>query len=173
MDTLPQAISTELLEFCAEIAPGRPVYVRSEPVAGAILSACFQNVQLKMRQAGGSRVFGWAIWHLPGFFFEAEHHAVWCSPSDTLLDVSPQFNEYRKILFLRDDSATYDPKAFRPNVIEPASDSAAAREAAALSRRRNEILLRYKTDEFITVEPTMEDQRAIDEIDLRLQTLLP
>jgi len=172
MDTLPHAISKQLLEFCGRIAPGRPVFVRSKPIAGAIQSACFRNVREKVKRAGGSLVFGWAIWHLPHYYFEAEHHGVWCSPSGELLDVSPQFNGYSEILFLRDDAAVYNPKSLRPNIIEPASDSPAAQEVVQLSLRRNEILNHYRTDEFVDFQLDSEDQMAVDAIDLRLSTLL-
>jgi hypothetical protein len=172
MDTLPQSISKPLLDFCGKIAAGRPVFIPSLPIKGAMEAWCIRNSQEKVRQSGGKVAYGWAIWHLPGYFFEAEHHGVWCSPSGELIDVSPQFKNYPKILFLRDDTAVYDPKAFRANIIEPASTSPDAKEVVRLSRQRNEILNGYRTDEQVEIVLSAEDQAMIDDIDHRLGTLL-
>lgn len=172
MDTLPEQISPALLEFCARIAPGMPLFIPSQPIEGAILSACIRNSQEKARISGGSVVYGWAIWHLQGYFFEAEHHGVWLSPEGALIDVSPQYMDYPKILFLRDDTAVYDPKSFRANVIAPAADTAIAKEAVQHSRRRNEIINSYRSDEFVTFELNAADQAEIDTIDKRLAELI-
>ena len=172
MDTLPEQIDSSLLEFCGSIAAGRPEFIPSRPIENAVAGACIRNSQLKAQHDGGSVVYGWAIWHLPGYYYEAEHHGVWCSPEGELVDVSPQYMDYSKILFLREDAAVYDPKSFRANILAPAADSAAAKEVVTLARRRNDILNSYRSDEFVTFELSVEDQEEMDAIVLRLDILI-
>jgi hypothetical protein len=47
-------------------------------------------------------VSGWAIWTVPGIYLEAEHHGVWQNKRGDLIDVSPQMNAGRRLLFLPD-----------------------------------------------------------------------
>ncbi len=49
---------------------------------------CFLNVQQKVKNDGGTIVYGWSV--LNGdFLMEAERHAVWKSPNDELVDITP------------------------------------------------------------------------------------
>ena len=114
-DTLPKRLSAPLLEFCRSISEERPVIIRSRPSNDAQSGHCFDNVARKIERAGGGIAYGWAIWHLPGAYFEAEHHGVWKKRSGELLDVSPQYQGYRKLVFLPDPAVVYDPAAFQPN----------------------------------------------------------
>lgn len=140
MNTLPMQLTPRLLAFCRSISPERPVFVRSKPSRDAVLSECFNNVARKIERAGGTTACGWAIWHLRGVYFEAEHHGVWRKRSGELVDVSPQLNNYPKILFLPDPTAVYDPQQFRGNLIEPDGDDPRAVEVATLLRERYRLL---------------------------------
>lgn len=49
---------------------------------------CFLNVQQKVKNDGGSIIYGWSV--LNGdFLMEAERHAIWKSPNDELVDITP------------------------------------------------------------------------------------
>ena len=61
-----------------------------------------------------------------------------------MLDISPQLNGYRKILFLPDETARYDPASTRSNVIVAENDTPLAIELVAASTKRNEILDSYR-----------------------------
>jgi hypothetical protein len=76
MSTVPKTLSLALLAFCRTISAERPLYVRSKPSADTQMSASFDNVVRKIERAGGKTIYGWAIWHVPGLYFEAEHHGV-------------------------------------------------------------------------------------------------
>ncbi|BBB13965.1 hypothetical protein SPYCA_3223 [Sphingopyxis sp. FD7] len=125
----------------------------------------------KISRAGGSIAYGWAIWHIPGLYFEAEHHGVWRNRRGDLLDVSPQLGDVSEILFLPDSTAVYNPSQFRSNVITPANDTPVAIEFVAMAKARNAILDRYRTDEYIAVTLSAADQAALDAIKLRLSDL--
>ncbi|MDO7837410.1 hypothetical protein Q4610_20405 [Sphingobium sp. HBC34] len=171
MNTLPKSITPELLSFCQSISPERPVYVRSKRSSDAQMSACFDNVARKITRAGGTTAYGWAIWHIPGLYFEAEHHGVWRRRSGELIDVSPQLGDVSKILFLPDRTAVYDPSQFRSNVIAPVNDTPLATEFVAMAKARNAILDRYRTGEYIAVALSAADQSALDAITRRLNEL--
>lgn len=171
MSTLPKSLTPELRDFCRSISNDRPIYVRSKLSSDAQASACFDNVARKIDRAGGTIAYGWAIWHIPGLYFEAEHHGVWRNRRGELVDVSPQLGNASKILFLPDASAVYDARQFRTNVIAPANDGALASEFVALARARNSILDRYRTGEYIAVSLSAADQAELDRITLRLNEL--
>lgn len=83
-------------------------YVAVRPDPGAQPNECFFNVPQKIAKEGGAIQFGWCLWELPGLFIEAEVHAVWVSPQGEWLDVTPKVNHETKILFLPDNTVTWD-----------------------------------------------------------------
>lgn len=109
----PSAITGNVIRFCSSISPEQPVYVPVKPAPGAKPSFCFDNVAMQIKQRGGSVVYGWAIWHWPGMYFEAEHHGVCRNRAGKLLDVSPAVDGGDAILFLPDPTAIYTTGAFR------------------------------------------------------------
>lgn len=171
VDTVPEKISALLLDFCHTIASGRPRFIPSKPSADAETSACFDNVARKVERAGGSLASGWAIWSVRGIYFEAEHHGVWRNRRGELVDVSPQPNSGRRILFLPDPDAPYDPLKHRSNVLRPASDDPRAIEFVELANRRNEIQDAYREGGNRIALFTLSDQRELGEIQRRLERL--
>ncbi len=173
LDTLPKDISPALRSFCAGIAPGRPVWVKSMPDADAIPSFCFDNVAQRVLKTGGKSAFGYAIWHLPNAYFEAEHHAVWEDPEGQLLDVSPQYKDYAEILFLPDDTAVYDPANFRPNVLTAQSDDPLAKAIVTTSLAINGVMNKYRIigmpEADMTPEDEAESRKLMDELDVLLR----
>ena len=107
--TLPTAITDEVTAFCNEItATYTPLYVDVEPAPSATINECFVNVEAYADANGGSICYGWNIMEWPGILLEAMFHAVWRSPEGDLLDVTPHAEGERRILFVRDDTRTYD-----------------------------------------------------------------
>ena len=160
-----------MLAFCRTIAPSRPTFIPSKPSADAQPSACFDNVARKLERAGGSVAAGWAIWSVPGIYFEAEHHGVWRNRRDELVDVSPQPNSGRRILFLPDPDAPYDPMKHRSNILRPASEDPRAIEFVGLANRRNQIQDAYREGGNRIALFTLSDQRELGEIQRRLERL--
>lgn len=118
-------------------------------------------------------VYGWAIWNLKGVYFEAEHHGVWRNRYGDLIDVSPQFADARKILFLPDSSAVYDPQRFRNNVIRAEVDSPAIRELVELAMARNAILNGYRSGGVTFAAITQFDQLALKRLEARMKEVWP
>lgn len=104
----PERISPHILNFCKSLSDGQPVYVEVSPVADANLRDCFQVVADHQKANGGEIVFGWNIWTWPHIWIKGEHHAVWRSPDDRLIDITPKPNGVARILFVPDAQRPYD-----------------------------------------------------------------
>ncbi len=170
METLPTKLTPALLEFCHSISPERPRLIRSKPLRDSLQSQCFDNVAKKVARAGGTTVYGWAVWHLRGAYFEAEHHGVWGKRDGQLLDVSPQFNDCRKILFLPDPDAIYDPGEFRSNRFAPDGDDPRALEIVKLLKERGALLDSCRATG--ASAPDFATQGAADRLLVSVQSIL-
>ncbi len=139
----PSTIDATVNDFCATIAPGVPRYIDVNPGAGARIAYCFDNAAEAAERGGGAVAYGWIIWRWPGRYLEAEHHAVWCRPDGTWEDVTPMLYGQRRILFLSDPEAVFDPPRYRPNRLMAEPGNAAAEAYIALSIERAAILNAY------------------------------
>jgi hypothetical protein len=165
LDTVPRRVTARIVEFCSTLSPETPRFIKSHPSADAVQGHCFDNVGRKIERAGGSVQYGWAIWHLPGLYLEAEHHGVWRKRSGELVDVSPQINGTRRILFLPDVAAIYDPMNIRSNVIvADRSDDLDASALVSAMLCRNEILDGYRAGGALAAFIRDEDQREMDRL---------
>lgn len=166
INTVPKTLTDELIEFCRGFSLHKPVFVRSKPSADAVQSHCFDNVARKIERAGGEIVYGWAIWVVPGLYFEAEHHGIWGNRRGKLLDVSPQLRNAPKIVFLPDPDAIYDPQRYRSNVLKAAKGSAKATEFVELANARNALIDKYREGgtRFTDISPAdQEEQRRLEQ----------
>ncbi|UZK67454.1 hypothetical protein [Sphingomonas sp. M1-B02] len=169
----PQQIDAATRAFCAIISASEPLYVRVEPAPDTKVAYCFDNSVAQARLHGGEALYGWAIWHWPGRWFEAEHHAVWRSPTCELVDVTPQTGEPARILFLPDPTAPYDPTTFRANILAPDAGNPHAREYIELVAARSAITRAY-WEPGMDILPLFspEDRARLAPIDLRMGELL-
>lgn len=168
-NTVPRTLTPALLQFCAFISRGEPVFIPSVPVRRAATSFCFENVARRVEEKGGLIAYGWAIWHMPGLYFEAEHHAVWRNKLDNLIDVSPQMGGRKRLLFLPDDGAVYDPLATRQNIMAPDGDSERARRMTELGNRRHALLHRCRIPGTAEIRLYEHDQIELADIDRQIQ----
>lgn len=169
----PDQIDAATLAFCGTLSPMPPVYVPVRPAPWARWIHCFDNSVAQAAHAGGEAVYGWAVWHWPGRWFEAEHHAVWRSPDGELVDVTPQTGEPARVLFVEDPTAPYDPASFRRNVMAPDAGNAHAREYIELVAARGDITDPYWTPGTVVLPLFSEgDQARIAPIDARMAELL-
>jgi hypothetical protein len=160
----PEAIDEAVLAFCARVAPGRvPEYVEVMPGAGARVAYCFDNAAAAVAAGGGAVAHGWAIWRWPGRYFEAEHHGIWRRPDGTLIDVTPMLYGQRRILFLSDPEAVFDPARYRSNVLGAEPGNAVAADYVALAEARAAILNAYG-EPGVDHAITPEDQARLDAI---------
>lgn len=171
-NTVPRALTPALREFCASISSAEPVFVTSIPVPRAATSFCFENVERRVREKGGSVAYGWAIWHMPGLYFEAEHHAVWRNKFGNLIDVSPQMGGRKRLLFLPDDAAVYDPFAIRQNIMAPDGDTERARLMTELGNRRHALLIRCRIRGTAEIRLYEADQLELASIDRQIAEVM-
>ena len=109
-NTVPKMITARLRAVCNRLCNADPILIPSVPFADARMSYCFENVDRIVAKNGGSPVAGWALWHKPGIYYEAELHCVWRTPAGDVIDVSPQFLNPPHILFVADATVSLDPE---------------------------------------------------------------
>lgn len=99
--TTPQDLLSPSLSFARAInTDSKLEYIQVRPSANALANECYSNVENVIKERGGKRILGWQIWEWPGFFAEAEAHAIWQSQEYELYDVSPKAEH--KIAFIAD-----------------------------------------------------------------------
>lgn len=97
----PQIADSEILTLCDRLVPNTvPILVSIHPWEKALSQECFENVARYAEERGGHRCLGWRIMRWANIMVEAEAHAVWCSPTGELLDITPC--EQSAALFLPD-----------------------------------------------------------------------
>ncbi|MCC4233382.1 hypothetical protein LL253_11850 [Sphingobium soli] len=171
-NTVPAAITPDLMHFCRRIADAVPVFVTSVPFRSSGASFCFGNVERKIAKSGGDIAYGWAIWHISDLYYEAEHHAVWRNKAGNLIDVSPQLGGRRRLLFLPDESAVYDPWKPRSNIMFPADDTPLAIEMARLGRARQELFARCRIPGSAELRLYEQDQLELADINQRIARVM-
>lgn len=171
-ETLPRVLTARLLEFCRSISAEQPRFIASRPSKDALLDYCYDNVSRKISRAGGSLVCGWAIWQTKGVYFDAVHHCVWRKRSGETLDVSPQQNNYNKILFLHDETSAFDPLNVRDSLFAPDSDDPLALEFVFLAKRRTQIHNSYKSGGAMFAFFSNADQAELDQLNGRMGEIM-
>jgi hypothetical protein len=73
----------------------------------AKVSNCFPNVAEKVKKDGEDICYGWVIWQSPNLI-EAEMHAVWISPDNSLVDITPRDIDFESVLFIPDENFVYN-----------------------------------------------------------------
>ena len=106
----PVEITEQIKKFCKEIEKSqKPVYVSVKPDPESKIQDCFLNVKAKVEKDGGQIQFGWAIVESPKMMNEAQFHAIWVSPENEHIDITPsERGGVQRILFLPDTALEYD-----------------------------------------------------------------
>ncbi|MHC0440987.1 SEC-C domain-containing protein [Flavobacterium sp. 3-210] len=65
---------------------------------------CYINVAMKIAKSGGTACYGWHI-HQQQFIYEGEHHTVWRNEAGELIDVTPNQDNKKEILFVIDEDS--------------------------------------------------------------------
>lgn len=106
---VPKQIDITVLDFCKKINPScEPFYVNVVPAPGAIIQDCVHNVNKFVEIHGGSAITGWDIGLHPHCMIEAEFHVIYKDDNGNYIDITPHKDNISKILFLEDDSLTYE-----------------------------------------------------------------
>ena len=67
---------------------------------------CYENVENVVKKFGGNIYYGWILWQ-NYIYLDAEFHAIWKKPDGTLLDVTPQPDGEKLIVFVPDNTINY------------------------------------------------------------------
>jgi hypothetical protein len=102
-------------------------YVKHSPESYAQVNDCFPAIDRKVRKCGGKVLYGWQLWEWSDVLLEAEFHAVWLSPENELMDVTPKPFKVEKILFLPDPIMRYEGKQVN-NIRVPLSNNPLTRD---------------------------------------------
>lgn len=109
MSKVPKSLDdrwlNQLITFIG--TPSQPRFVGLKKESYSLKNECVPNVDEKIHRDGGSKLLGWQVWQTE-YLIEAEFHAVWLSPDGNLLDITPKPFPIPNILFIPDDSITYD-----------------------------------------------------------------
>lgn len=105
--TTPNQVDIRVTSLIRKLSiSGQPIFVSIKPDSESLPDNCFENVRKKMIREHGRRILGWQIWEFP-YTLEAEFHAIWCSPNDQLIDITPKTIPVDKILFIEDSKLEY------------------------------------------------------------------
>jgi hypothetical protein len=137
---VPSSITPGVRSFARDVSGGAdPCYVPLQVVSGAVPADCFNNVRRQIEREGGGIQLGWAIWMIPQVMIEAEHHAVWRSPTGKLVDVSVFHRPMKRTLFVLDSRFAEDGTPL-DNVRKALVDHPLVHEFIDRGRRRYEFL---------------------------------
>ncbi|HJO67441.1 MAG TPA: hypothetical protein QF469_19150 [Sphingomonas sanguinis] len=162
--TTPAEITSFIRATAKAIGKHEPVYVDLAKHDGMPPSMCFENVAKLVRTQGGKLITGWLFWEWPGVMIDAEHHAIWERPDGLWEDVTPKADGETRILFVRDDKATYKDSKSILNKRFPAQGNKLAKEFIALKREAEMVFEPYRrTGDFGVPEDALERRQKKDE----------
>lgn len=109
MIKVPDNICANVDLLIAEIGSDiKPIYLLVTPEKNVKIQECFPSVINKIDKDGGNIQYGWQIWEEEGLLVEAEAHAVWVSPDNELVDITPKQIHFEKILFIPDNNLKFE-----------------------------------------------------------------
>lgn len=108
---VPESITPEIARFARVLSsdPTPPSVVVVSPIVNATELSCWQNVQNCCQTKGGQPIKGWRIWWIPKILIEAQAHVVWQATDGQLLDITPNEDNERSCVFVRDPSMAEEP----------------------------------------------------------------
>ena len=130
-ETTPPAITAAIKAFAAKLCEEPARYVPVVKDEMGLYGWCSDGVLEKIKDDGGTIRFGWTIWEWPRILLTGEFHAVWISPTNELIDITPKPHGEDRIVFVPDPSYRVDfdfdrrPLNKRHRLYEPADPSAA------------------------------------------------
>lgn len=169
--TTPAQITPSIRRLVEKVSPGSDaIYLTVQPEADAVIYECFPNVDAKIARDGGRMLCGWQVWEWPHVMVEAEFHAVWASPDEQLVEVTPKPHGETRILFVPDPRRSYQGRAI-DNARMPLRDDQMIRHFIRVSELKTAVLnrgeraLQYGTVSVPTheIEPVLQIQQFLGE----------
>ncbi len=82
-------ITDDIKEFAKRLGAQGLTYVRCHPFKWSQTLRCAQNVEDACNEYGGKPITGFSLWDNSGLWLGAEAHVVWDSPTEGVVDVTP------------------------------------------------------------------------------------
>lgn len=90
---------------------GQIKYINYKNLGSYKKNWCWYNCKMHSNKYGGEIIFGWAL-HDKGDLQIAQHHAVWLSPDNEYIDITPNTPD-KKTTFLIDNRTPFDYEGLR------------------------------------------------------------
>jgi hypothetical protein len=103
----PNRINRRILFLLEKMSiDATPVFVYVKPEKWALVNECFPNVNRMVNENGGNMILGWALYE-SDILVEAMYHAIYKTPNNELIDITPNVCSFPKILFVEDRNSPY------------------------------------------------------------------
>jgi len=89
----PKLLTDKIIEICNNNDINNLFYVSRQLKDDCEAGNCFTNIQKYKELFGGNLLMGWAISVRKNLYIECEAHAVWQTPDDQILDLTPPSHE--------------------------------------------------------------------------------
>lgn len=97
----PKIIDSDVTSFCKNLGnANKPYYLNTEPFHWSRVNCCDLNVKKIVKEQGGEIIFGFKIWSIPKLYIEASLHSIWENPNGKLIDITPNEDGEKTVLFL-------------------------------------------------------------------------
>lgn len=125
----PHELKEDIKLLCNANGMDNAFYVVKRPKFDCDAGNCFTNVEKYVGKFGGSLLMGWKITVRTNLYIEGEAHAVWQTPEKEIVDITPDQEEYDRILFSSQESMSV---CKTPSKYVPITSSALVQEYIAL-----------------------------------------
>ena len=99
----PKTIDSDITDFCEYISNNnKPYFLKINPFQWSKVNCCDLNVKKVIREKGGKIIFGFKIWSIPKMYVEASLHCIWEDSNGNLVDITPNEDGEKTVLFLPD-----------------------------------------------------------------------
>jgi hypothetical protein len=122
--TTPTVLSQDLAALVEQLVPGGKAgtFTRSAPPEARPVD-CFETVERRIVEKGGTACYGWLLWECQRLYLEAEFYALWRDSKGDLHDITPRVGPGH-VLFLADPQRVFEgrrvPSVRRPLTQDPA-----------------------------------------------------
>jgi len=171
---VPTVISTELKQACLKVAGNeKPYLLEVNPKKEYKINKCAYNAKIEAESVGGRIIFGWAIFIWENVMFDFIGHAV-VEVEGQYYCVTPSIKADTKVLFLSDDSISFDfenPNSRLPSCEIPISKRLEVKKLLETRENIRTIKIKYPVSSG-HISVTVEDAKALSKLENQQRELI-